>query len=153
MRIRRDSRGNGPRAGVVALIRALTAAAVVSLVVVAGGCGSDDEARSDERPPVPINISINLDEQRITASPDEFGAGPITMLVANQSGASQTVTINGPRLRRSIGPINPQDTATVRLRVQPGEHTVSAAESAGLREATLAVGPERPSAQNDLLLP
>jgi hypothetical protein len=153
MRICRDSRGNGPRAGVAALMRALTGAAVVSLVVVAGGCGSDDEARSDERPPVPINISINLNEERITASPDKFGAGPITMLVANQSGAAQTLTIEGPRLRRSVGPINPQDTATVRLRVEPGEHTLSAGESAGLREATLAVGPERPSAQNDLLLP
>jgi hypothetical protein len=153
MRIRRDSRGNGPRAGVAALIRALMAAAAVSLIVVVGGCGSDDEARSDERPPVPINISINLDEERVTASPDEFGAGPITMLVANQSGASQTVTIEGPRLRRSVGPINPQDTATVRLRVEPGKHTVSAGESIGLSETTLTVGPERPSAQNDLLLP
>jgi hypothetical protein len=153
MRIRRDSRGNGPRAGVAAPIRALAAVAAVLLGVVAGGCGSDDEARSDERPPVPLNISINLDEEGITASPDKFGAGPITMLVSNQSGASQTLTIDGPRLRRSVGPINPQDTATVRLRVQPGEHTVSAGESAGLREATLAVGPERPSAQNDLLLP
>ena len=153
MRIRRDSRGNGPRAGVAALIRALTAAAVVALAVVAGGCGGDDEARSDERPPVPINISVNIDEKGITASPAKFGAGPITMLVANQSGASQTLTIDGPRLRRSVGPINPQDTATVRLRVLPGEYTVSAEESAGLREATLTVGPERPSAQNDLLLP
>jgi hypothetical protein len=153
MRIRRDSRGNGPRAGVAASMRALTAAAVVSLLVVAGGCGGDDEARSDERPPVPINISVNLDEKRITASPDKFGAGPITMLVSNQSGASQTLTIDGPQLRRSVGPINPQDTATLRLRVQPGEHTISAGESTGLREATLTVGPERPSAQNDLLLP
>ena len=153
MRIRRDSRGNGPRARVAALIRALTGAAVVSLAVIAAGCGGDDEARSDERPPVPINISVNINEQGITASPAKFGAGPITMLVANQSGASQALTIDGPRLRRSVGPINPQDTATVRLRVQPGEYTVSAGESAGLREATLTVGPQRPSAQNDLMLP
>ena len=153
MRIRRDSRGNGPRAGVAALIRALAGVAVMALVVVAAGCGGGDEARSDERPPVPINISVNLNERGITASPEEFGAGPVTMLIANQSGASQTLTIDGPRLRRSIGPINPQDTATVRLRVEPGEYTVSAGESAGLRDTTLRVGPERPSAQNDLLLP
>ena len=37
--------------------------------------------------------------------------------------------------------------------MQPGEYTISAEESAGLREATLTVGPERPSAQNELLLP
>ena len=63
------------------------------------------------------------------------------------------MTVEGPRLRRSVGPINPQDTATVRLRVLQGEHTLSAEESSGLREATLTVGPERPSAQNELLLP
>ena len=126
----------------------------VALLAAAGtGCGSDDEARSEERPPVPINISVNLDEERITASPAAFGAGPITLLIANQSGAAQTLTIDGPRLRRSVGPINPQDTATVRLRVLQGEYTLSAEESSGLREATLTVGPERPSAQNDLLLP
>jgi hypothetical protein len=153
MGIRRDWRENGSRRGVVALIRLLVTVAAVALAGVATGCGGDDEARSEERPPVPINISISLDEKGITASPAKFGAGPITLLVANQSGASQTLTIDGPRLRRSVGPINPQDTATVRLRVQPGEHTLSAEESAGLREGTLTVGPERESAQNDLLLP
>lgn len=134
------------------MIRMLATLAVCAVAVAAAGCG-DDEARSKERPPVPINVSINLDEEGISASPDKFGAGPVTLLVANQSGASQTLTIEGPRLRRSVGPINPQDTATVRLQFEPGEFTISAAESAGLREATLAVGPERPSAQNDLLLP
>ena len=153
MRNSRGSRENGSRAAVAAPLRVLVALAFVALAAVAAGCGGDDEARSEERPPVPINISVNLDENSITMSPDSFGAGPVTLLVANQSGAAQTLTVDGPRLRRSIGPINPKDTATVQLRVEPGEYTVSAAESAGLREATLTVGPERPSAQNDLLLP
>jgi hypothetical protein len=135
------------------LIRMLATLATCAFAAVATGCGGDDEARSEERPPVPINISINLNEDGVTASPDKFGAGPITLLIANQSGASQTVTLDGPRLRRSVGPINPNDTASVRLTVGPGEFTVSAAESSGLREARLQVGPERPSAQNDLLLP
>ena len=153
MRIRRDSRQKVSRTGVAAPIRALATVVLLALAAVATGCGGDDEARSEQRPPVPINISVNLSAERVTASPDSFGAGPITLLVANQSGASQTLTIDGPRLRRSVGPINPQDTATVRLRVEPGEFTVSAAESAGLREATLRVGPERASAQDELLLP
>jgi hypothetical protein len=153
MRNSRGSRENGSRAAVPAPLRAFVLLALVALACVGAGCGSDDEARSEQRPPVPINISVNVDEQGITASPARFGAGPITLLVANQSGAAQTLTIDGPRLRRSAGPINPKDTATVRLRVEPGEHTVSAEESAGLREARLVVGPERPSGQNDLLLP
>ena len=144
MRIRRDSRGNGPRAGVAALIRALTA----RRGRVAGRGRSRMRRRrrgAQRRAPARADQHLgHIDEEGITASPAKFGAGPITLLVANQSGASQTLTIDGPRLRRSVGPINPQDTATVRLRVQPGEHTVSAEESAGLREATLTVGPRAP---------
>jgi hypothetical protein len=139
-------RGGLQRLGALAL-------AAVLLLVVASGCGSNDEARSEERPPVPINVSVVINDERITASPNEFGAGPITLLISNQSGGAQTLTIDGPRLRRSMGPINPQDTATVRLRVGPGEFTISAAESAGLPEETLQVGPERASGQNELLLP
>jgi hypothetical protein len=153
MGIRQASRENGSRHGPRSLTVLLTMLAALAVAAVASGCGGDDEARSEERPPVPINISISLNEDGVTASPDKFGAGPITLLIANQSGASQTVTIDGPRLRRSVGPINPKDTASVRLTVEPGEFTVSAAESSGLREARLQVGPERPSAQNDLLLP
>jgi hypothetical protein len=141
------------RVNVAALKRLLVALAVVALAVVAAGCGSDDEARSEERPPVPLNISVHLDAEGITASPAKFGAGPLTLLIANQSGASQTLTIEGPRLRRSVGPINPNDTATVRLTIGQGDYTLAAEESAGLREGKLTVGPERPSAQNDLLLP
>ena len=137
----------------IGALRGLAIIAVALPAALGSGCGSDDEARSEERPPAPINISVSLDEERITASPAEFGAGPITLLIANQSGAAQTVTLEGPRLRRSVGPINPQDTATVRLRVLQGEHTLSTEESSGLREGTLTVGPPRPSAQNDLLLP
>jgi hypothetical protein len=147
-----DSRGDRLRTPAV-LIRAVAVLALLALAAVATGCGGDDEARSEERPPVPINVSVSINERTITASPAQFGAGPVTLLIANQSGASQTVTIEGPRLRRSVGPINPEDTATVRLQVEPGQHTLSAAESAGLREARLDVGRKRSSAQDKLLLP
>ena len=152
MRIRGDSSGN---VACRSRVGAFRTAAIVAAVALAGatGCGSDDEARSEQRPPVPVNVSVNLGPDQLTASPKRFGAGPVTLLIANQSGASQTLTVDGPRLRRSVGPVNPQDTVTVRLRMEQGEYTISAEESAGLREAKLTVGPERPSAQNDLLLP
>ena len=102
---------------------------------------------------MPINVSVQLGARTVTASPAKFGAGPITLLVANQSGASQTVTIDGPRVRQSVGPINPEDTATLKVSVLPGDYTLSAAEAAGLRPAKLTVGPNRPSGQNTLLLP
>jgi hypothetical protein len=115
-------------------------------------CGDEDD-RDANRPPVPINVSVQLGARKVTVSPAKFGAGPITMLVANQSGASQTVTIDGPRVRQSVGPINPEDTATLKVSVRPGEYTLASAEAGGLRPARLTVGPPRPSAQNTLLLP
>ena len=126
----------------------------VALAVAASGCGGDDERAATSARPSRSTSRSASDEKSVTASPAKFGAGPITMLVANQSGASQTLTIDGPRLRRSVGPINPQDTATVKLRVEPGEYTVSAAESPGLREATLhGRAQARPAPRTRLLLP
>ena len=125
----------------------------MALVVVAAGCGSDDEARSERAPARADQHLGQIGEEGITASPDKFGAGPITLLVANQSGRLADPHDRRPPPAPLGRPDQPEDTATVRLRVQPGEHTVSAEESAGLRAATLTVGPQRASAQNDLLLP
>ena len=122
------------------------------LVIVVAACGQSDN-RNQNRPPVQINVSVQIGTNKVTASPAKFGAGPITLLVANQSGASQTVTIDGPRVRQSVGPINPEDTATLKVSVQPGDYTLATAETAGLRPARLTVGPKRPSGQNTLLLP
>ncbi|HZO58358.1 MAG TPA: hypothetical protein VFB51_01580 [Solirubrobacterales bacterium] len=134
------------RCGCAALVAVLAALAVA-------GCGGDDEARSEQRPPVPVNISVQIGTERVTASPNSIGAGPVTLLVSNQSGAAQTLTADGPRLRRAIGPIPPDDTATVKLTMGSGEFTIAAEESAGLDPATLTVGPPRDTAQNELLLP
>jgi hypothetical protein len=130
----------------------LPALALCAFALALTSCGNSDD-RNANRPPVPINVSVQLGARKVTVSPDKFGAGPITLLLANQSGASQTVTVDGPRLRQSVGPINPEDTATLKVTVQPGEYTLAAAEAAGLRPARLTVGPKRPSAQNTLLLP
>jgi hypothetical protein len=134
--------------------RVLRAPALVLgiLALTLAACGEDDD-RTANRPPVPINVSVQLGTKKVTASPAKFGAGPITLLVANQSGASQTVTIDGPRVRQSVGPINPEDTATLKVTVQPGDYSLTTDEATGLREATLTVGPNRASGQNTLLLP
>jgi hypothetical protein len=131
----------------------MLAAVLGGIVLVAAGCGGDDDERSKVRPPVPINISVQMGANRVTASPAKFGAGPIALIVNNQSGASQTLTIDGPRVQQSVGPINPQDTATLKVTVGSGEYTLAADEASGLKPMTLAVGPERASAQNQLLLP
>jgi hypothetical protein len=129
------------------------AAVLAGLVLTLSACGGNSDDRNQARPPVPINISVELSPTRVTASPAKFGAGPITLLISNQSGASQTLTIDGPRLRQSAGPINPQDTATLKVTVGSGEYQLAADPASGLKPGLLQVGPERASAQNQLLLP
>jgi hypothetical protein len=128
-------------------------AAVVAFSCIAYGCGGNEERTSNLRPPTPINVSVTIGDERISASPTEFGAGPIVVIASNQSSASHTLTIEGPKVRQSIGPISPQDTATLKVTVGPGEHMVSSDASGNAEPATLNVGPKRPSAQNKLEQP
>jgi hypothetical protein len=124
---------------------------VASLTVF--GCGGDSARTSDLRPPSPINIGVEIGDDEISASPTKFGAGPVVIVVSNQSSASQTLTIEGPRLKQSVGPISPEDTATLKVTVEPGEHTLSAGSASSVKPERLNVGPKRPSAQNKLLQP
>jgi len=73
--------------------------------------------------------------------------------------AAQRVTLesagatgSGPGIRQITAPINPQDTATLKVDVKPGSYSVHVGGDA-IRAARLKVGPERESAQNDLLQP
>ncbi len=141
-----------PRNGAQRRLPRAPLVALCAFAFLVAACGNDDD-RDKNRPAVPINVSVQLGARKVTVSPAKFGAGPITLLVANQSGASQTVTIDGPRVRQSVGPINPEDTATLKVSVKPGDYTLASAEAGGLRPARLTVGPPRPSAQNTLLLP
>jgi hypothetical protein len=129
------------------------ALAVVALSFAAYGCGGNEERTSNLRPPTPINVSVTIGDERISASPSKFGAGPIVVIASNQSSASQTLTIEGPKVRQSIGPISPQDTATLKVTVGPGEHSISTDASGNVEPATLNVGAKRPSAQNKLQQP
>jgi hypothetical protein len=117
------------------------------------GCGGGGERANALRPPAPIVVAVEIGDARVSASPRRFGAGPISIVASNQSGASRRLTIDGPRLRQSLGPINPQDTATLKVTVNPGSYTISADGAGGPKAAALSVGPKRASAQNELLLP
>jgi hypothetical protein len=143
----------GRRAAASRALRVVLPAVLAVAALSATACGSDDDARSENRPPVPINISVQIGIDKITASPAKFGAGPITLLITNQARVQHTITIDGPRVRQTVGPIAPEDTATLKVTVEPGEYEVSAEKEASLTPAKLIVGPERPSAQNQLLTP
>ncbi len=135
--------------------------ALATLVVLAGlcaGCGGGTSYANADRPPAPISVSIAVTDERVAVSPDRIGAGPVQLLIANESGRSQGVTLTASRGRSCVadgassGPINPQDAARISLAVREGTCTISVADAA-IAPAKLVVGRQRASAQQDLLQP
>lgn len=125
-----------------------------------GGCGGGgDDYANNPRPPAPINITAAITDERVAVSPSEFGAGPIVLIISNQTDTAQTVTLetneiggSGAGVKQTTSPINPAGTATLKVDLKPGTYEVSVASSA-IKPAALTVGASRPSAQNDLLQP
>jgi len=134
-------------------IQLAPAAVVVLSLLPATGCGGDDERVSNLRPPTPINVAVEIGEDNVSASPRSIGAGPIVITASNQTNAARQLSIDGPRLRQSVGPINPRDTAQLKVTVQTGEYTIATDGGASTKPARLEVGPPRESSQNELLQP
>jgi hypothetical protein len=132
----------------------------VAAVLALGGCGSSSaDYKNDPRPPGPIVITGYISDQRVSVSPSSFGAGPVSLIVTNQTGTAQRVTLEsagaagtGPGIKQVTAPISPQDTATLKVDVKPGSYSVHVTGDV-IRAARLKVGPQRASAQNDLLQP
>ena len=131
-----------------------------ALIVVGAGCGSSDGYDNAARPPAPVTLAVSLSGERVSVSPNRVGAGPVVVIVANESGRSREVTLAAPAGSSSScvdgdvssGPISPQGTARLQLPLVEGRCVVGTADGA-LQPAPLNVGPPRPSAQQDLLQP
>jgi hypothetical protein len=138
--------------------RRTTAIAIAgSLALATGACGTSAQRPNRPRPPAPIVITGSISPDRVSVSPRRFGAGPVSIVVANLTDRSQQVTLETAErdragIRRQTAPINPRDTAELRADLLEGRYTVRVA-GGGIAAATLRVGGRRRSAQNDLLQP
>ena len=139
------------------LLRTCVAGLAGGLLI--AGCGNDNDYKNNPRPPAPINITAFVGAKRVSVSPNQFGAGPIVVIVTNQSNSSQEVTFQNDLagggkgdVTQSTGPINPGDTGQLKLDVVQGKYVVKTGDDA-IAPASVNVGPERRSAQNDLLQP
>jgi hypothetical protein len=130
----------------------------LALVTVAG-CGGDADYKNDPRPPAPINVTAAITNSNVSVSPERFGAGPIVLIISNQSSSAQEVTFetdelggSQPGRTFSTTPINPRGTATLKVDVRQGDWKLGTKDG-GIRAAAVSVGKTRKSAQNDLLQP
>jgi hypothetical protein len=123
-------------------------ALVTALAVV--GCGRDD-FKNDPRPPIPAEVSVKIARDGVGVSPKEFGAGLVNFTIANLTTDTGTLAIHGP-VSAETDEIPPAGTDTLRVQMKTGSYEASVS---GLSAAPFdfSVGPERASAQNQLLLP
>ncbi|MCW3041607.1 MAG: hypothetical protein JWM31_3512 [Solirubrobacterales bacterium] len=136
--------------------RTAVAACGVGLLALAGCGGSNDDYQNTARPAAFIKVTAYVSDKAISVSPSSIGAGPVSLIVTNQSGRAQRVTFesggDGAGFRQQTGPINPGAPATLTADVPPGTAVVRV-DGGGIKSARIKVGKERPSAQNELLLP
>jgi hypothetical protein len=142
-----------------AKIRVRAVLAATALAAGLGACGAGDDYKNTPRPPVPINVTAAIDGDQVRVSKRSFGAGPVVFIISNQSEAAQSVTFETDELgaatdgiRRSTGTIEPQSTGQLRVDAREGSYTLSAS-SGGVVPAVVEVSGQRPSAQDQLLLP
>lgn len=138
--------------------RALLIAGGVALMLGATACGDEDFANV-ERPPTAVELSGVIREDGVKLSPAREGAGQVVITFANLTDRAHTITLEGEDVIERTAPIQPEDTATIQKTLQPGTYEVRAGSSRAvaiedqIRPATLTIGQERQSSNNDLLLP
>ena len=129
---------------------------LVALIAVTG-C-ADDNYKNQNRPPAPIVLTAAISDSQVILNPSNIGAGPIVLIITNQSHASQVITLesesspSAPGTTQSTAAVKPTNTGQIQINTQTGRYTLHVADQA-IASATLTVGPQRKSSQNELLLP
>jgi hypothetical protein len=141
----------------VGWIRAVALLGGATGLLALSGCGGGDDFENKPRPPAPIQLSGVITDSSVSVEPRRVGAGPVVLLVSNQTQRSHTVTLEGPTTREQIGPINPLGVGRIQETLEPGKYQVKAgsepARPGEIKPAQLTVGPSRGSSSNDVLLP
>ena len=129
--------------------RCAVAGLVVAAILVAG-CGAE-EFPNDPRPAATVELSGKVDNRKVTVVPDQIGAGLATFTISNQTSDVVGLDFNGPN-DGAIDEIPAGGIDRLQLELKTGEYTIEPSVPT-IAPGKMTVGAERPSAQNDLLLP
>jgi hypothetical protein len=137
-------------------------AAALALAGTAGvaACGSSGPRKNTDRPPTPVTLTGAIHPRFVQISPARVGAGPVTLVISNQTRRTQTVTMetDDPAGANRVGhtvstqPIRPRATGRLTIVTRRGSYMVHARDRT-IAVAHVTVGKRRPSSQSDLLLP
>jgi len=141
----------------------------VGAVAVAGCGGTTHTYANEAPPPVPVSLTVYINDARVSVSPGEVGIGPAEFVVTNRASTAESLTVespgpNGGQPLANTGPINPQGTASVKVDFKrQGDYKVSAAHGgsteastvspSSIAPATIHIGPQRASSRGNTLTP
>lgn len=138
----------GTRSRLIVTVAALGAAFTLA------ACGEDDFP-NEPRLASPIELTALINDKNVKVSPstaESVGAGLVTFTISNQSQDPAALVLEGAT-DESSGEIPPGGVGSLKVALEEGDYTVTAGEDSSAREGTLAVGPPRETAQNELLNP
>jgi hypothetical protein len=128
--------------------------------------GTSGKSPTQARPATPINLSVYVNDSKVSVSPSAVGAGPVNFIVTNQGSRSESLAISKSGQNNPIAstaPINPEGTTQVSVNFRPGDYTIataprgttdaSLAQPSSIRAASIHIGRERASSSNDVLQP
>jgi hypothetical protein len=145
------------------LLLAVGCAAVV-------GCGNSGKYANKPSPPQPINLTVYINNSKVSVSPASIGAGPAVFTVTNRASQAESLTIlpvgaSAGQALADTGPINPQGTAEVQVNFSTqGDYSIGAASTGSggdaaatttqqIQPATIHVGKARSGGSTQLLTP
>src|SRR5262249_23537344 len=126
------------------------AVSALLVALVAAGCGRND-FKNDPRPPVPAEVSVKIAKDGVGVSPKQFGAGLVNFTIANLTEGTGTLAIQGP-VDADSNQLPPGAAETLKVDMKTGSYQASV-DGIAVKPFSFTVGPERPSGQNQLLLP
>src|SRR5260370_18039849 len=88
---------------------------IVFATAAIAGCGSSGHFANRPSPPTPINLTVFINNQRVSVSPSSVGAGPVVLIVTNQANTAQSLTLlpaaaSAPQPIADTAPITPPAT-------------------------------------------
>ena len=101
---------------------------LVGTALAVSACGSSSPAATAPRPPAPVNLTVFIDNSRVSVSPTIVGAGPVEFIITNQATQAESLAVlrSGASAGQPLadtGPINPQATAQVTVNFSsPGSY-------------------------------
>jgi hypothetical protein len=144
--------------------RATIGTVAVGLLI--AGCGSGAHFANKSRPPTPVDLTVYINDERVSVSPNSVGAGPVVFTITNQASRAETLSFQpsgGGSTLASSAPINPQTTTQVTVNFNPGTYTVTTANTGGteaeqaspasIHPAVLHIGAPRQNSNGVLLQP